>query len=223
MQVEKFKNIEYLKVDNKSDKSIIMFHGYGANMQDLFGLHQMLSSDYNWYFPNGVHTIPYPGMSFGRAWFSIDMQELEQAMASNSFRKFSDKSSEEFLSSLAITNEFAQSIKTNSSKLILGGFSQGAMLTSHLAGLVQPDALLLFSATLFDKENLMKCLDQLNPIPFFQSHGKQDMVLEYAQAMDLFELLKLYKLNGEMITFQGGHEIPMKVINGAKEFISNLN
>lgn len=222
MQVEKFKNMEYLKVDNESDKNIIMFHGYGANMQDLFGLHQMLSADYNWYFPNGIHTLPYPGMSFGRAWFPIDMQELERAMASGSFRKFADKSSDEFQNSIRLTNEFAQSIKSQSSKLIVGGFSQGAMLTSHLAGLVKPDAILLFSATLFDKENLMTLLDTIHPIPFFQSHGKQDMVLEYSQAMDLFELLKLYKLNGEMVSFHGGHEIPMDVIQKAKSFIEKI-
>lgn len=199
-----------------------MFHGYGANMQDLYGLHSMLSDKYNWYFPNGIHTIPYPGMSFGRAWFSIDMQELEQAMASGSYRKFADKHSDEFLNSVNLCNEFSQQIKNKSEKIVIGGFSQGAMLTSHLAGLIAPDAMLLFSGTLFDKENLMQSLDSMNSIPFFQSHGKQDMVLEYSQAMDLFELLKLYKLKGEMISFNGGHEIPMEVISKAKEFLSNL-
>ena len=143
-------------------------------------------------------------------------------MASGSYRKFADKHSDEFLNSVNLCNEFSQQIKNKSEKIVIGGFSQGAMLTSHLAGLIAPDAMLLFSGTLFDKENLMQSLDSMNSIPFFQSHGKQDMVLEYSQAMDLFELLKLYKLKGEMISFNGGHEIPMEVISKAKEFLSNL-
>ena len=223
MQVEKYKNIEYLFVDNNSDKSIIVFHGYGANMQDLYGLHGMLSKEYNWYFPNGLHSLPYPGMQFARAWFSIDMQELEKAMSSGEYRKFADKESEEFNQTQVIVNDFCQHIKAKSKKLILGGFSQGAMLASHLAGNVKPEALLLFSGTLIDKNALMQKLDGIKAIPFFQSHGKGDQVLEYSQAMDLFELLKLYKLSGEFVSFDGGHEIPMNVIEKAKEFIKNLN
>lgn len=223
MQVEKFKNIEYLFVDNKSEHSIIIFHGYGANMQDLFGLHGMLSKDYNWYFPNGLHTLPYPGMSFARSWFSIDMQELERAMAQGEFRKFADKESSEFNQSQILVNEFCQHIKAKSHKLIIGGFSQGAMLASHLVADVMPNALILFSATLIDRNSLMNKLDGIKSIPFFQSHGKSDMVLEYSQAMDLFELLKLYKLKGEMYSFQGGHEIPVDVINKARDFIQSIN
>ena len=222
MQVEKFKNIEYLYVDNQSEHSIIIFHGYGANMQDLYGLHGMLSKDYNWYFPNGIHSLPYPGMSFGRAWFSIDMQELEQAMSRGEFRKFADKRSDEFDQSQTIVKEFCQHIKTKSNKFIIGGFSQGAMLASHLAGQLDINALILFSGTLIDKDALMQKLDGIKPIPFFQSHGKSDMVLEYSQAMDLFELLKLYKLPGEMVSFNGGHEIPMEVIDKARQFLAKI-
>jgi phospholipase/carboxylesterase len=222
LQAETYKNIEYLSVKRNSRKAIIMFHGYGANMQDLYGLAQYMGKDYDWYFPNGVFSISLGFMMEGRAWFNIDMVELEKAMQSGVPRKFSDKSSPEFDDSQKQVLEYVEHIRKDYDDIVIGGFSQGAMLTSHIAGIVKPKGMILFSATLIDKENLLKKLDQIGPTPFFQSHGKQDPVLEYSQAMDLFELLKLYKCEGEMLSFNGAHEIPMEVIQRADTYLKNL-
>ena len=43
------------------------------------------------------------------------------------------------------------------------------------------------------------------------------------QGMNLFELLKLYKWQGEMHNFHGGHEIPMDIILKSAQFIRSLD
>jgi phospholipase/carboxylesterase len=61
------------------------------------------------------------------------------------------------------------------------------------------------------------------PVPFFQSHGKQDPVLNFAESMKLFELLKLNRFQGEFVPFDGAHEIPINVIHKVKDYINRLN
>jgi phospholipase/carboxylesterase len=224
LKVEKFKKIEYLSAIKNKSKAIILFHGYGANMQDLFGLSQYMGSEYDWYFPNGVQTLEHLGMYGGRAWFHIDMVELQKMMMSGQFRKFADKESAEFNQVQEEVIEYVANMANRYEEIIIGGFSQGAMLSSHIFTRCNPSGLILFSATLIDKTSLMTKLDSLKrPIKFFQSHGKEDAVLEYSQAMDLFELFKLYKMSGEFVSFTGGHEIPMHVIKKADEYLKGLS
>lgn len=224
MKVEKFKNIEYLTDIKNKSKAIILFHGYGANMQDLYGLSQYMGPDYDWYFPNGIQTLDHLGMYGGRAWFHIDMVELQKMMMSGQFRNFADKQSVEFNQAQEEIIEYVTNIANKYDEIIIGGFSQGAMLSSHIFTKCNPSGLILFSATLMDKASLMTKLDNLErPLKFFQSHGKEDAVLEYAQAMDLFELFKLYKMSGEFISFSGGHEIPMEVIRKADDYLRELS
>ena len=82
--------------------------------------------------------------------------------------------------------------------------------------------LILFSATLIAKDLLMDSLEGKKPVPFFQSHGKQDPVLNFAESMKLFELLKLNRFQGEFIPFDGAHEIPQIVVTKVSEYINRL-
>jgi len=223
LKPEKFKNIEYIPLRKNKSKAIILFHGYGANMHDLLGLSSYMGEDYDFFFPNGVESLEHMGMYGGRAWFPIDMAELEKAMREGGFRKFANKSSEEFNSSQVQASEFVSHIKKDYEDIVIGGFSQGAMLASHIFADHNPLGLMLMSGTLFDRDQLMLKLDRSRPLSFFQSHGKSDAVLEYSQAMDLFEVMKLYKHNGELISFDGAHEIPMVVMEKAKNYLRQLS
>src|SRR6476620_4952081 len=73
--------IECLEVlGDHEDVGVVFFHGYGANMHDLFPLWELWHKDkFNWYFPNGIQSLPM-GYYEGRAWFSIDVAGLERAM-----------------------------------------------------------------------------------------------------------------------------------------------
>jgi phospholipase/carboxylesterase len=214
--------IEFLKIDNRKDKVICFLHGYGASMYDLYSLSESIADakDYDWIFINGL--LPLQGnMLSARAWFPIDMQALEAAMMRGEFREFSSAYPNELDIAINTCLDFLKSQTQNYKELHLGGFSQGAMVSSHLAGrgIDNLKTLTLFSGNLIGKEQLNAHFKLTNRLPFFQSHGKSDQVLSYYQAKDLFELLKLNHLEGEFVTFDGAHEIPIGVLRKWEQFL----
>lgn len=227
MLTEKKSGLNYLKVNNDDAKTaIVLIHGYGASMHDLHGLHSVLNPKQNvdWYFPDGHIAINLGFMMEGRAWFPIDMQELERSIQNGTHRTFEDKCPNELIEAINKVELFLEEICEQYDHVILGGFSQGAMLASHLSAKFEKvKGLILFSATLVASNLLQKTLEGKKTIPFIQSHGKQDPLLNYAEAKKLFELLKLYGNRGEFIPFEGAHEIPMVVIDRVNEWLSKLD
>ncbi len=221
----KASHLEYRKITNNSNKAIFILHGYGASMDDLYGLGSYLDpqGDYDWYFPNGPLKVDISHHVQGRAWFPIDMNDLQQAMMSGTFRSFADKQPENFFESIKAVNDFILSNSNDYQSIAIGGFSQGSMVTSHLLNISKKvKAYLCLSGTLLNEDALEKSVSQAEPIPFFQSHGKNDQVLEYAQAMNLFEFLKYHRLQGEFVSFDGGHEIPAPVLDKCKKFLVKI-
>lgn len=219
LEPKSIKNLSYLDNLNSSDTAVVLFHGYGASMSDLYGLSQYIPEKLDWYFPNGPIPVALGFMMEGRAWFPIDMRELEAAIASGSHRAFEDKAPEEFKRSQEMALEFLQELRPKYKKLIIGGFSQGAMLASHTFGQAQADGLALFSGTLIDKASLVEKLKSSSPISFMQCHGKSDPVLGFDQAKNLFELLEENNMSGDFLEFQGAHEIPQSALEKFASYI----
>jgi phospholipase/carboxylesterase len=226
VQVEQNSQLEFLKVDNQSQTVICLFHGYGASMQDLYGLAQAMPiiESVDWVFPNGPLELNMGMGMMSRAWFPIDMQALELAMQNGEHRDLSGLYPTEFEHALAMAKKFIEYLKQKYQNIIIGGFSQGAMLSTHLSLQNSEDvlALLCLSGNFIGKEQVLKLTERSYKFPFFQSHGKVDPVLGYANACELFEALKLGGHQGEFVGFQGAHEIPMQVITKATDFINKL-
>ncbi|MCT4641537.1 MAG: hypothetical protein N4A33_04515 [Bacteriovoracaceae bacterium] len=217
-------NFDYIKVGGSNNKDIFILHGYGASMDDLAPLHSYLDPQkkFNWFFINGPKEVPIGPHMSGRAWFDIDMAQLQRAMLSGEFRDYSSQYPEELNFVLDKLENFIR--LHGEDEIIVGGFSQGSMVTSHLMNKVKDKLIgyIALSGSLIGKDLLIERLEHMNSIPFFQSHGKMDQVLEYKQAMNLFELLKLMRLQGEFVGFEGGHEIPPIVIKKLKVFLDKL-
>lgn len=219
-------HLEYKSIINNSKNAIFILHGYGASMDDLYGLGHVLdpNKEYDWFFPNAPLIVDIGLHMQGRAWFPIDMNEIQQAMMRGEHRDFSDKEPQNFYESLKAASDFITTNSSNYKSIILGGFSQGSMVTSHILNISKKiKAYLCLSGTLLNQDVLDRSLKSVDPIKFFQCHGKMDQVLGYDQAMNLFEFLKYNRLQGEFVSFDGGHEIPPVVINKCKTFLSGLS
>ena len=214
--------IETLTVTgNAPDVGIIMLHGYGANMQDLFPLWELWHAEkFNWYFPNGVLPLNM-GYYEGRSWFSIDVQELEKAMREGRPRNMRGTLPLEFDSTLALLTPYIDEISKKHKTIIVGGFSQGAMCASHLAmnSSLSIDGLILLSGALIAET---RCPAQAKGIPFYQSHGVMDPVLDFQAGKELEEKLLSLNFSGKLHSFQGGHEIPTGVIHEVREFLGQF-
>ncbi|CAM3607736.1 alpha/beta hydrolase [Parendozoicomonas haliclonae] len=199
---------------------VILFHGYGASMQDLYGISDFMDPNKtcDWFFPDGWLAAE-GGM--GRAWFPIDAQALQMAMLTGQPRDLRDKVPEGFDEAISLTKAFIEERLDNYDRVIIGGFSQGAMITSHIAPMISDklDGLLLFSGNLIAESLLVDKLREASPIKFFQSHGQQDPVLGFDYAKDLYDLLIKHGHTGDFLPFHGQHEITGPVLEEAGKLI----
>ena len=204
-----------------SDTAVVFLHGYGANMHDLFPLWELWHQhDFNWYFPNGVQGLPM-GYYEGRSWFSIDLERLETAIREGRHREMRGDTPAELHETLHRLELFFLELQKKHKRLIIGGFSQGAMCASHL--ILRPNlnfaGAVLLSGALLAEDKFPK---SAKAIPFYQSHGSGDPILSLDGAKDLEAKLKSLNFPGSLHVFRGGHEIPPSVINEVKNFLSQF-
>ena len=201
--------------------AIVLLHGYGANMHDLFPLWELWhEKSYNWYFPNGVQSLNM-GFYEGRAWFSIDVEELQRAMAQGRMRDLRNSHPQELDQTITILSGLLRELSKKHGTIILGGFSQGAMCASHLAMIesLNIKGLILLSGALISEDKIPR---SAKSIPFYQSHGSKDPVLSIEGAKDLEKKLLGLNFSGKLHTFDGGHEIPPSVIHEVKNFLQQI-
>lgn len=106
--------------------------------------------------------------------------------------------------------------------LVLGGFSQGSLLTLdlNLTGSYyrKPDMLILMSSTLIEKQLWRQRIEEctLDETPLFdcyivQTHGVKDRILSYSEAKKLFVVLATNNASRtQFFSFDGGHNMSLK-------------
>lgn len=228
MEFKRISNIDLLyKKNTDAKKAVVMLHGYGASMQDLAPLYDYLdpNSKFDWYFLDGNISIDIGYGMTGKAWFHIDMYKLQMALSSGNFSDFFEQKRPQGLdeASSLVTNFLKQIYSNYTEGIILGGFSQGSMLSLDIT-LKNPNLInkiFLLSSTLFDEANLLERLNLIKEVPIFQSHGISDPVLPYEMANKLKGILENGLSSYVFSSFNGGHEIPLAVIKDLKTFIHN--
>mgnify|MGYP003394466380 FL=1 len=199
--------------------TVILFHGYGADASDLASLHEVMDHPMigRWIFPNGI--IGASGLPFGRAWFPIDLMAMEKAMQTGDFRDFSQMPAG-LNQAIAAANTVIDKAGLDPQYTFIGGFSQGAMLATAMAmnSPARFAGIGILSGTFLGAKEWIQA-EPKNPHVFFQSHGKQDMVLPFSGAEKLYNVLRSGGWKGGFLPFSGGHEIPQSVIAGLTTFL----
>jgi phospholipase/carboxylesterase len=107
--------------------------------------------------------------------------------------------------------------------VVLGGFSQGAMLATDVV-FASPSAvggLAILSGSLVAEAVWSARLGAMAPgFPVFMSHGRGDPVLPFDFAETLRDRLQAAKHAVTWIPFAGGHEIPRVVLAGLATFLA---
>ncbi len=207
------------QIENTSHPYVFMFHGFGADMHDLYSLGDLMNPDHyrlNWIFPNGIHTVPIgPGWT-GRAWWPLKLSSLPG--------DWSNYAPENFDQLIQTVMRFIESYKLPWNQVIFAGFSQGAMLATqlYLSAPQTPLALMSLSGSLINSESWNQLLTKRQGEKIFLSHGEQDQVLPIKGTNRLLETLKKHGLQTDFVSFQGGHEIPPQVCMRAKKYLTEL-
>ncbi len=219
--IETIQGIETLSVRAGQGTGVVILHGYGANFRDLFPLWELWNTPgLDWYFPNGVLPLPMAYYE-GRSWFSIDIEGLEKSIREGTHRQMAEVIPKEFDETMSHMEKYLSELATRHQRLIIGGFSQGAMLSSHLAmkSSLPIVGLILMSGNLIASPRFPA---QAKGLPFYQSHGSSDPVLGLEGAKDLEKKLLSLGFQGKLQSFSGGHEIPPPVISGVKNFLKDF-
>lgn len=106
--------------------------------------------------------------------------------------------------------------------IVLGGFSQGAMVASEvafrsdtpLAGLV------LLSGTVVDEVSWRTNYARRRGLPVFVAHGLRDDVLPYAASDRMRQDLQAAGLDVTWCAFDGGHDISAEVVRQLNRFLT---
>lgn len=204
-----------------SGPCLVLFHGYGADADDLAGLAPYLQGPdtLRLLFPRGPIEIEVAPGYTGRAWMHIDRKRLEQSLQVGKVLDLKDHRPPEMT---AIRNRilpWIQELIDQHSAVVLGGFSQGAMLATELSTQRKPAALVVLSGNLVDEKGWSESMEGFSEFPVFLSHGENDQILGLDGARNLVTLLESKGANVESYYFRGGHEIPPKVIEKLNQFL----
>lgn len=216
-------------IDGGTEPSIpvVICHGYGAPGEDLvpFGQHWIealgeLAHPFRFVFPAAPLSLEELGMPGARAWWPINMQRLMDSVSAGAFSELHQhappgiETARELL--VEAIEAFLSEMNAAPSQLVLGGFSQGAMLAmdTALRGLKTPPAMLLqMSGMLICEEAWQQAAERLRNTRVIQSHGRQDFVLPFASGEALREMLLKAEVPVEFLAFDGPHTVDIEMLS----------
>lgn len=216
--------------------AVVICHGYGASYEDLaplagewIGLLGRRASDFRFVFPDAPHSLAELGMPDARAWWPINMARLAAAVEASQFDELHDHEppgigvARDVLSQTI--GRVSEDLDGGATPLVLGGFSQGAMLTMDVAlrsQLKPPRLLFQFSGTIVCRPQWEAALSRLGDTYVFQSHGSIDPILPYSSAVALHEMLKTAGVRTDFHSFVGPHTIDVESITQTAQALAAL-
>jgi phospholipase/carboxylesterase len=166
--------------------AIVLCHGFGAPGDDLVSLWRVIDAPRGTRFVFPEAPLAMPAFGGGRAWWMIDLASIERAMARGEARDLSRDVPAGLADAraglVAMLDDLDRALRP--SKLVLGGFSQGAMLSCDVALRTErPIAgLVMLSGTFIAENEWRPLMPQRKGLPAFMSHGREDRMLPFAQA-----------------------------------------
>ena len=192
---------------------VVLLHGFGASMRDLVGLSPSIDrSGYLYIFPNAPieMTIGYGMM--GYAWTTIGPGSSPDEAAR----------AEAMLE--ALIEEVGQRYGVGEGRMVLGGFSQGGMMT-YRYGMPNPElfaGLVVLSGGVNGQDELRDRLPAHRDQPIFISHGTEDGVIPVEEARRSLRFLKEEGYTPEYREYSIGHEIGQEVVQDLREWIRRI-
>ncbi|CAN5561037.1 esterase [soil metagenome] len=207
---------------------VVLLHGFGAPGEDLVSLARVIRAPLGtrFLFPAGPIDMGAFGYGEARAWWMIDMAKLDRAMKSGQTRELMSEVPEGLAPArLMVDALLDEAIETLApSKVVLGGFSQGAMLALDVV--LRSDrafaGVVLLSGTFLAEREWKPLFEKRKGLPVFQSHGQSDGVLPFSVAETLTKELSTAGLATRFVPFRGGHEIPPPVLDGLASFLGEV-
>lgn len=198
--------------------SLVLLHGYGSRAEDWLQFEGKIQvpAQTRVMFPQG----PLRSPTGQRGWWWLHLEGYMPRDGAG----LPDLSSSS-PAGIEVASQLVRNLlKDVHDPIVLGGFSQGAMLSAEIA--FQTDqklaGLILLSGTPVNEEAWVARIPGRRRLPIFIAHGRQDGVLSFA-AMERFQARsRAAGLDVTWFPYDGGHEIPDEVIQAVNAFLANL-
>lgn len=233
MRIERFGDLDAVLTGGEADDGggdgpvVVLLHGFGAPADDLVPLGKMLDVPRTTRFVMPAAPLELEsGYGGGRAWWLIDLMRIQAQLAAGEERNLSAEIPDGLAAAhaqvVALLGEVERKLGVPGSRIVLGGFSQGAMLACDIAlRTARPLAgLVLLSGTLLAEHEWVPLMPARRGLKVFQSHGLHDVLLPYGMAARLRDHLRAAGLALDWVEFPGGHEIPHRVMDRLAGFLS---
>ena len=192
--------------------AVILLHGYGGDGKDI----SMLTLNWRRFLKNTIFFCPNGNErckinSIGYQWFdlSIDDEEyiLKKSLASENIIK-------------NFIKEIRSEYRLSNSKIVLGGFSQGCMMSINTGVTSEEEfnCIVGFSGKIINKKNLQTRIKNKSKILLI--HGNQDEIVDsnfLLEAKDFFERNR-FDIKTNLLE-DCGHHIPVEASSIALNFI----
>ena len=214
---------------------VVLCHGFGAPGTDLVGLasefcraRPELADGLVWAFPEAPLTPPEMAMFGGRAWWPLDTGKIERMLRAGKLRDLANDEPPGLGPArrklTAVLDALLRRFDLPMSQLVVGGFSQGAMLATETTLRLEeaPAALIVMSGTLLNAANWSRWVVRRRGLKVLQSHGERDPLLPFFGAEALRELLTQGGCDVTFVPFPGEHTISSKVVAAVAETLCSV-
>lgn len=204
---------------------VVLCHGFGAPGTDLVPLafelinrDESFSETVQFVFPAAPLSLDEEGLQGGRAWWHLDVNSLVNAIARGEVRVLRNAMPDGLADARDMVTDLVETLQKELAlppqRIVLGGFSQGAMVATDVTLHMQdsPAALAVFSGTLLCESVWRKLAPRHKGLRVVQSHGRYDMILPFAGAEWLRDMFRQAGLFVDFVEFAGDHTIPVEAL-----------
>ena len=192
--------------------TVVLIHGRGADMHDLADLAPLfdIPGGCRFVFPNAPKPFePYPGMAVGWTWFEGWPPQHDSVVESRA-------------TVLQFVDEMMVRYPSPEGKLVIGGFSQGALMSldAGLRTAVQAAGIIVMSGGLYEED--LPDLAALGGLPVLIAHGTADEVVPVNHARRARRILEDAGLDVEYHEFPMGHQIVQEEAAMVRAFLTRV-
>lgn len=204
---------------------VVLLHGFAGTPEDLEPFARSMGVQGRFVFPEGLADLRSFGL-LGRGWWSSDGSGRDAALRSGIARDLSDLEPEGLQPAHDALCDLLASVRAESehSPLVLGGFSQGAMLAFDvvLRSQIPVGGVVQLSGARIASRLWNPRLHERVGTKAFIAHGRLDPDLAF-NATERFER----DLRGagwlvDFCPFDGAHEVPLVVLRGLRRFLLEM-
>lgn len=217
------RRLDGLTAGGPGPPTFVLLHGYGSTPEEWkpFSTTIALPWPGRFVFPRAPETtVPPDGPVGGRAWWRLGLDE--HIPKGSKLPDLSATQPPGIVRAAALVR--ATLGDQPRGPIVLGGFSQGAMVAAEIAFTSDEPmtALVLLSGTAVDEAKWQRGFARRRGLPVFIAHGRQDDILPFAIADRLRRELTDAGLRVTWFPFDGGHEMPEPPVVALNRFLSGL-